>query len=150
VATDLRLNRVYANQIDALKEYVAALYAHDEDYDSMVNIEEGVNSLMRNEHLATPYFIQRGSDRVGYVILTKYHSVEKGGLTYYIDELYVEESERRGGIGHEIMGKILEIAQADGAKNLWAQVERHNLAAQAFFTTHGFTVDPNINFERAL
>jgi ribosomal protein S18 acetylase RimI-like enzyme len=150
VDQEIRLHRVYATEIEALKEYVAALYAHDNDYDSMVNIEEGVKSLLRNEHLATPYFIKRGTDRMGYVILTKYHSVEKGGLTYYIDELYVEESKRRSGIGHEIMGKVLEIARADGAKTLWAQVERHNLAAQAFFTTHGFTVDPNINFERAL
>ncbi len=148
--TELRLHRVYANQIEALKEYVAALYAHEEDYDSMVNIEEGVKSLLRNENLATPYFIQRATERVGYVILTKYHSVEKGGLTYYIDELYVEEKYRRSGIGHEIFGKILEIAKEGGAKTLWAQVERHNLAAQAFFTTHGFTVDPNINFERTL
>ncbi len=150
MSDDLKLHRVNAKEIDALKEYVAALYAHDEDYDSMVYIEEGVKSLLRNEHLATPYFIKRGTERVGYVILTKYHSVEKGGLTYYIDELYVEEKMRRGGIGHAIMNLILEIARAEGAKTLWAQVERHNLAAQAFFTTHGFTVDPNINFERAL
>jgi GNAT superfamily N-acetyltransferase len=147
---ELKLYRVNATEIEALKEYVAALYAHDEDYDSMVNIEAGVKSLLRNEHLATPYFIKRGTDRVGYVILTKYHSVEKGGLTYFIDELYVEEKWRRGGIGHDIMTRILDIARGDGAKALWAQVERHNLAAQAFFTTHGFTVDPNINFERAL
>lgn len=150
MSDDLKLHRVNAKEIEALKEYVAALYAHDEDYDSMVNIEEGVKSLLRNEHLATPYFIKSGTERVGYVILTKYHSVEKGGLTYYIDELYVEEKMRRGGIGHAIMNLILDIARAEGAKTLWAQVERHNLAAQAFFTTHGFTVDPNINFERAL
>lgn len=150
MSDDLKLHRVYAKEIDALKEYVAALYAHDEDYDAMVNIEEGVKSLLRNEHLATPYFIKRGTDRVGYVILTKYHSVEKGGLTYYIDELYVEEKQRRGGIGHAIITLILDIARADGAKALWAQVERHNLAAQAFFTTHGFTVDPYINFERSI
>lgn len=147
---EVRLHRVYATEIEALKEYVAALYAHDEDYDSMVNIEEGVKSLLRNEHLATPYFIKQGEQRVGYVILTRYHSVEKGGLTLYIDELYVEERYRRRGIGRDIMAKILEIAKADGVKTLWAQVERHNLAAQTFFTTHGFTVDPNINFERSL
>lgn len=150
VDQDLKLHRVGATEIETLKEYVAALYAHEDDYDSMINIEAGVKSLLRNDHLATPYFIKRGTERVGYVILTKYHSVEKGGLTFFIDELYVEEKMRRGGIGHNIMTLILEIARTDGAKALWAQVERHNLAAQAFFTTHGFTVDPNINFERAL
>ena len=147
---DVRLVRVYSSEMETLKEYVAALYTHDEEYDAMVNIEEGVNSLMRNEALATPYFIKSGEDRIGYVILTKYHSVEKGGLTFFIDELYVEDAHRRKGVGGEIMAKILEIAKEADARGLWAQVERSNLPAQAFFTNNGFLVDPHINFERPL
>src|SRR5690606_22936036 len=108
--SEIRLVRVNPSENETLKEYVAALYTHDEDYDSMVNIEEGVNSLLRNETLATPYFIKRGDERIGYVILTRYHSVEKGGLTFFIDELYVEERHRRGGVGSAIMTRILEIA----------------------------------------
>ena len=146
----VRLIKVNASDMEALKEYVAALYTHGEDYDSMVNIEEGVTSLLRNENLATPYFIKREDQRIGYVILTRYHSVEKGGLTLFIDELYVEERHRRQRVGSDIMACILEIAQESGAKNLWAQVERSNLAAQSFFTQHGFIVDPHISFERPL
>ena len=47
----------------------------------MIHIEGGVKSLLRNESLATLYFIKRGEERIGYVILTRCHSVEKGGLT---------------------------------------------------------------------
>jgi len=148
---EIRLSRVYASEMELLKEYVAALYTHDEDYDSMVNIEEGVKSLMKNEALATPYFIKNmDQKRIGYVILTRYHSVEKGGVTLFIDELYVEEQHRRQGFGGVIMKKILEIAKESGAKNLWVKVERSNLAAQTFFTQSGFVVDPQINFERPL
>lgn len=147
----IQLNRVFPSEIQKLKDYVAELYQHDEkDAAPFKNIEAGVTSLMRNEHLATPYFISEEGQRMGYVILTKYHSVEKGGLTIYIDELYVEEKRRRNGIGSEIFPRILDIARQEGAKTLWAQVERHNLPAQAFFTSHGFVVDPNINFERPL
>jgi len=117
----VRLVRVHAPELPTLKEYVEALYRYDEDYDSMVFIEEGLKSLFRNEALATAYFINSGEERVGYVILTRYHSVEKGGLMIYIDELYVEERYRRGGIGKGIMQEILKIAKAEGAKALWAQ-----------------------------
>ena len=146
----LRLVRVYSADITALMEYIEALYIHDEDYDSMVNIEEGVKSLMRNEALACAYFIQRESEKIGYVILTKYHSVEKGGLTVFIDELYVEEKHRRHGVGKQIMKEIIGIAKDWGAKALWAQTEPHNDAAQAFFSSEGF--QPNLfkNFERPL
>ena len=145
-----RLIRVHATSLHILKDYVEALYQHEEDYDSMVNIEEGLQSLLRNENLATPYFIQRGEDRMGYVILTRYHSVEKGGLTIYIDELYVEERFRRGGIGREIMVQILQIARAEKAKTLWAQTEPYNDAAQAFFASQGFAINPYKSFERPL
>jgi GNAT superfamily N-acetyltransferase len=147
---NVRLIRVYSSEMDALKEYIEALYRHDEDYDSMVNIEEGVKSLLRNENLANAYFIHTGDERVGYVILTRYHSVEKGGLTMYIDELYVEEHKRRHGIGRKIMDEILDIARTAGARTLWAQTETYNDAAQEFFLSRGFRPNSYLNFERPL
>ena len=135
----------------ALKDYIEALYRHDKDFDeAMIHIEGGVKSLLRNDSLATPYFIKRGEERIGYVILTRYHSVEKGGLTIYIDELWVEEQFRRSGVGRDVMAKIVDVARTQGAKTLWAQAEPHNQAAQAFFTSQGFRVNPYINFERPL
>lgn len=147
---ELKLVRVFATELDALKDYIEALYRHDDDFDSMVNIEEGVRSLLRNEDLATAYFIKRGTERVGYVILTRYHSVEKGGLTIYIDELYVEEEKRRDGIGKEIMDQIVVIARNEGAKTLWAQTETYNSGAQTFFKNCGFVPNQYLNFERPL
>lgn len=149
-AQEVRLLKVYASELEDLKEYVEALYAYDEDFDAMVNIDDGVKSLLRHQNLATAYFIKLGDDRVGYVILTRYHSVEKGGLTFYIDELYVEEPFRKRGVGRRIMDKIFEIARIEGAKALWAQAEPYNKAAQEFFLSQGFQVNSYLNFERSL
>ncbi len=146
----IRLIRVHATQLEALRSYVEALYRHDDDYDSMVNIEEGLKSLMRNESLAAAYFITRTEERIGYVILTNYHSVEKGGLTIYIDELYVEARCRRTGIGRMIMVEIFQLAKDQGARALWAQTEPYNDAAQKFFLSQGFRVNDYQNFERPL
>jgi ribosomal protein S18 acetylase RimI-like enzyme len=142
----VHLVKVHPAEMDVLRDYVQALYKHVEDYDSMVNIEEGVKSLLRNEVLATPYFIKHSEERIGYVILTRYHSVEKGGLTIYIDELFVETQFRRQGVGSQ----IIQIATAQGAKTLWAQTEPYNDAAQDFFVSKGFQVNPYKNYERPL
>jgi len=147
---ELRLVRVHAAQLDTLKEYVEALYRHDEDYDAMVHIENGVKSMLRNEALATAYFIEFGELRIGYFILTRYHSVERGGLTLYIDELYVEETHRRKGVGKRIMARIMDMARGEGAKALSVQAEPYNEAAREFFRSMGFTVNPYVNFERGL
>ena len=116
----------------------------------MVYIEEGVKSLLKNELLATAYFIKRAEERIGYVILTKYHSVEKGGLTVFIDELYVETRYRRQGVGKVILDKVSEVARTMGAKTLWAQAESYNTAAQQFFRSQGFQPNDCLNFERPL
>ena len=150
MSEEITLIPARASQLDVLKEYIAALYEHDEDYDAMVNIEEGVTSLMRNEALASAFFVREGEKRIGYVILTRYHSVEKGGLTIYIDELYVEPKHRRKGIGSTIMKHIREIAENEGAKTLWVQTEPHNEAAQAFFLAEGFQPNRYKNFERPI
>lgn len=149
-AEEVRLLRVYASEIEALKSYVAALYEHDEDFEAMKFIEEGVTSLLRNPELATAYFIDVAGTRVGYVILTRYHSVERGGLTIYIDELFVEPASRRQGIGRHILNRIVEIAKNAGARGLSAQAETWNTAAQEFFLKEGFQLNPFRNFERTL
>jgi GNAT superfamily N-acetyltransferase len=149
-ADNVRLLRVYASEIEALKSYVAALYEHDEDFEAMKYIEEGVTSLLRNPELATAYFIDVAGTRVGYVILTRYHSVERGGLTIYIDELFVEPDKRRQGIGRRILSRIVEIAKASGARGLSAQAETWNTAAQEFFLKQGFSLNPYRHFERML
>ncbi len=143
----IRLATVNASEMDALREYVEALYAHDNDFDAMVHIEGGVQSLLRNERLATAFFIKSGEERIGYVILTRYHSVEKGGLTFFIDELYVEAPFRRSGVGGRVLAKILELSRAEGAKGVSVQTEPHNAEAIAFFSGHGFQKNPNVNFE---
>jgi len=146
----ITLVRVHSTDMGVLREYIEALYCHDEDFDAVVNIEEGVKSLLKNDALATPYFIKQGEERIGYVILTKYHSVEKGGLTVYIDELYVEAEFRRHGVGRVIMGAITEIAKAEGAKTLWAQTEPYNEGAQSFFKSLGFLANFYKNFEKPI
>lgn len=148
VENEVRLVRVYALELDQLMCYVEALYEHDDHHDSMVNIKEGVESLMRNEPLANAYFIKRKEEKIGYVLLTRYHSVKKGGLTLYIDELYVEPQHRRKGIGKTILDEILEIARSERVKTVWAQTELFNEGAQAFFRKGGFREVPSKFFER--
>lgn len=138
---------VRASEEGVLKSYIEALYEHDGHVDSFINIKEGVDSLLRNDALATPYFVKKGEIKVGYVILTRYHSVKKGGLTIFIDELFVEPEHRRQGIGKKMMHEILDIARGESARTLWAETEPFNEAAQSFFRSQGFRATTGRNFE---
>ncbi|MFM8316383.1 MAG: GNAT family N-acetyltransferase [Deltaproteobacteria bacterium] len=146
----VELIKVTPQESELLKDYIEALYRFEGDFEAIVNIEEGLKSLFRNEALATPYFIKQGPEKIGYVILTRYHSVEKGGLTIYIDELYVEERFRRRGVGKHILDQVVKIAQREKAKALWANTEHNNEGSQRFFKNSGFRQNRYLNFERAL
>ena len=146
----IELVKVTPKESVLLQDYIEALYRFEGDFESIVNIEEGLKSLFRNEALATPYFIKQGTEKIGYLILTRYHSVEKGGLTIYIDELYVEERFRRRGVGKTILDEVIKIAQREKAKALWANTEHNNPGAQQFFKTAGFRQNRYLNFERAV
>jgi ribosomal protein S18 acetylase RimI-like enzyme len=146
----IELLKVKPQESILLKDYIEALYRFEGDFEAIVNIEEGLKSLFLNEALATPYFIKQGNEKIGYVILTRYHSVEKGGLTIYIDELYVEERFRRRGVGKSILDKVVEVARLEKAKALWANTEHNNEGSQRFFKNAGFRQNRYLNFERHL
>jgi len=146
----IQLVKVNPQESELLKDYIEALYRFEGDFEAIVNIEEGLKSLFRNEVLATPYFIKQGQEKIGYVILTRYHSVEKGGVTIYIDELYVEERFRRRGVGKTILDEVVKIAQKEKAKAIWANTEHNNPGAQQFFKSAGFRQNRYLNFERAV
>lgn len=146
----VELVQVKPEESQLLKDYIEALYRFEEDLEAIVNIEEGVKSLFRNTALATPYFIRQGAEKMGYVILTRYHSVEKGGLTIYIDELYVEDRFRRRGVGKLILDEVVKLAKAEKAKALWANAEHNNEGSQRFFKNAGFRRNTYLNFEREL
>lgn len=144
----VELVKVTPQESELLKDYIEALYRFEGDFEAIVNIEEGVKSLFKNEALATPYFIKQGNEKIGYVILTRYHSVEKGGLTIYIDELYVEERFRRRGVGKTILDEVVNVARREKAKALWANTEHNNEGSQRFFKNAGFRQNRYLNFER--
>ena len=148
--SNIELIKVSPNESELLKDYVEALYRFEGDFEAIVNIEDGVKSLFKNEALATPYFIKQGNEKIGYVILTRYHSVEKGGLTIYIDELYVEERFRRRGVGKTILDEVVNIARREKAKALWANTEHNNEGSQRFFKNAGFRQNKYLNFERQI
>lgn len=143
----VRLVSVRHSEIDFLKDYISKLYRDDGDEEALVCLESGLQDLMKNPEIAIPYFIYLDEQRIGYVLLIRYPSVEKGGMILFIDELFVEPAHRGGGIGGVILDQIKELAKDLGVKTLWAQAEYYNEGAIHFFKKHGFKKNQHVNFE---
>ena len=82
------------------------------------------------------YFIKKGSDTAGYILLAEYYSQEAGGRVIWIDELYVRSACRGGGLGRAAIEEIMSIFKDAAAFRL--EIEPSNSGAKRLYQRLGF------------
>lgn len=76
---------------------------------------------------------------VGYAIVVTVFSLEHGGLTAEVDELFVVDGQRRRGVASALLQALENGSLGAGCHNLSLQLARTNERARAFYRRHGFT-----------
>jgi GNAT superfamily N-acetyltransferase len=102
----------------------------------------GLQKLFADESAGRVWWIQDADKRIGYVVVTFCLSLEFGGPTAVVDELYIEESHRGKGIGFATLKDIEEFCIARGILALHLEVDRDNIHAQALYRKAGY-IDRN-------
>jgi GNAT superfamily N-acetyltransferase len=69
-------------------------------------------------------------------------SVWKTAEDCWLEDLYVRESGRRGGLGRALVEAAVARAQARGCRRIELDVNEDNLAALALYRACGFTLEP--------
>jgi len=91
------------------------------------------------------YLIQTNQKVVGYVYLSFYFSLEFGGRTAFIDELFVIPGDRGQGIGSKVIDLVEQKCLALNLKALHLESERTNEGATALYLKLGF-----VDYDRRL
>ncbi len=100
---------------------------------------DAFNEIMRSNVYLEGYIFEYEDKAVGYVITTKTYSHEAGGITLWIDELFVLEEYRSKGIGMEFFN-YLKTALDTSIIRLRLEVESENERAIKFYQKMGFNV----------
>ena len=108
---------------------------------------EAEKRLTLEELFKTPtagciYLIQKEQRIVGYVFLSFYFSIEFGGVTAFIDELFVLPRDRGQGTGYRIIHLVEQKCIELNLKAIHLESERTNERAIALYSKLGF-VDHN-------
>lgn len=77
-------------------------------------------------------------DAVGYLFLSYYFSLEFGGPTAFIDELFIEPAHRGQGLGSQVLLEVVGIARDLNIVAVQLEVERTNPRAAALYLRLGF------------
>lgn len=123
---------------DTILDFMRRLYAQDGIPFDESSARATLVGIVRDRSLGRVWMIRDGPEPIGYMILTLGYSLEYRGRDAFVDELFVDESRRRQGIGRKAM-QFLERACRDlEVRALHLEVERPNVGAQVLYRKFGF------------
>jgi ribosomal protein S18 acetylase RimI-like enzyme len=126
------------SDIDVILPMMKVFYAHE----SIEFDEERQRTALR-QFLADPSrggvsLIEVNGEASGYVVLATMFSLEFGGQAAFIDELYIEASKRREGLGRATIEALESSCRAAGITALRLEVDHSNHAARRLYERLGF------------
>ena len=105
------------------------------------HFEQGFDEMMRSDVYVQGYMLVCDGNNVGYCITMKTYSVEAGGITIWIDELFVLEEYRSKGLGRELF-KYIEENGDKKLRRIRLEVELENGRAISLYKKMGFEPAP--------
>lgn len=105
------------------------------------HFEQGFDEMMRSDMYVQGYMLVCDGNNVGYCVTMKTYSVEAGGITIWIDELFVLEEYRSKGLGRELF-KYIEENGDKKLRRIRLEVELENGRAISLYKKMGFEPAP--------
>lgn len=105
------------------------------------HFEQGFDEMMRSDVYVQGYMLVCDGNNVGYCVTMKTYSVEAGGITIWIDELFVLEEYRSKGLGRELF-KYIEENGDKKLRRIRLEVELENGRAISLYKKMGFEPTP--------
>jgi ribosomal protein S18 acetylase RimI-like enzyme len=138
-ADEAHLRPATAEDAGAIRQMIQALIAHSGNPPATPAPTE---ELAR--HMSGPrpdiegVIAERAGRPVGMVLFFPWLSTWRGRLNLYIQDLYVDPTERRGGLGRRLLAAAAREGRMRGCKGLLLAVEISNADAATFYSRLGF------------
>lgn len=105
------------------------------------HFEQSFDEMMRSDVYVQGYMLVCDGNNVGCCVTMKTYSVEAGGITIWIDELFVLEEYRSKGLGRELF-KYIEENGDKKLRRIRLEVELENGRAISLYKKMGFEPAP--------
>lgn len=101
-------------------------------------IEHAISGLLTQPARGFILVAARGTTIMGFAVVPLVWTVEHGGLSAWLDELYVESRERGQGIGRRLVVAALSAARERGCLAMDLEVEPGHERVEQIYTRLGF------------
>lgn len=94
-------------------------------------------ALLTRPELGGTWLARSGGDAIGHVVLAVRHAMEHGGLSGYVDDLFVRPAWRRYGIGRTLLDELFHDCRARGCRAVQVEVGAGNAPALGLYAALG-------------
>src|SRR3989454_8033377 len=131
-------DRAAESDLAVILNFMRRLYVQDKMPFDESSARTTLAGIVRDRSLGRVWMIRVGSEPIGYMILTLGYSLEYRGRDAFVDELFVDESRRRQGIGRKAMQFLEQACRDLEVRALHLEVERPNDVARVLYRKFGF------------
>jgi ribosomal protein S18 acetylase RimI-like enzyme len=139
-----------ATDCEAISQLLAAqLDEHDIELPT-ANLTRAVKGFFDDPRRGRILVARNGESVIGVAVLSYSWTLERGGQTCWLDELYVNPEWRNHGIGKSLVRKAIELTTNDGCISMELEVESGHERAANLYQREGFLVHSRTRYYRHL
>ena len=132
------LRKASSADLERLVELMAEFYAESGYPLNRTLAADAFAALNGDERLGYAWLIQPGESDPGYLVLTLTFSMEYGGPSAFVDDLFIRPAFRGQGVGTRALTEVRAFCLGLGVRAVHLEVGRDNLAAQTVYRKLGF------------
>jgi len=139
VTADLSIRRATSSDLDALVRLLGVLFSIEADFAPDVERQRrGLAMLLATPERAAVLVAERAGAVAGMVTAQLVVSTAEGGPSALVEDMVVEASERRHGVGRALLAAAEAWAAERGATRLQLLADRENAPALRFYERLGW------------
>ena len=124
--------------LEAIWPHLVELHAHENVPVPGEAVKGALRRLLGDERRGKAFVVRDGRDVVAYLVLTASYSLEYGGDTMLVDELFVRDDRRGQGLGSRLLDAGEAYAKKRGATALLLEVGTTNTEAHRLYERRGY------------
>jgi GNAT superfamily N-acetyltransferase len=128
-----------AADVPTLLPWLQDFYAHERIPFDPATSAATLRELFDNPAFGRIFVLVADGAEVGYAAVALGFSLEFGGRSAFLDELYVRPSSRGQGIGTLALRLLQDACRRLGARSLALEVDLENAGAEALYRREGFS-----------
>ena len=109
-----------------------------------------VSGLLADNRRGFILIARQGARTIGVAYVSFVWTLEHGGKSAWLEELYVVPEERNRGIGKALLAAVLQTAEAAGCIAIDLEVDSEHSRAEHLYAREGFAPLPRARWVRAL